>query len=79
MCADSKEFVTNVPGKKVRRRVIQALLDKGTARLMEFGLLVSGVQQDVGVDNQQSGLFHRRIKLGTIRQVHKCPTTAPGR
>ena len=79
MRADSKKFIANVPGKKVRRRVIQALFDKGTARSMEFGLPVSSVQQDVGVENEQSGLFHRRVKLGTIRQVHECPTTAPGR
>ena len=79
MGADAKEFITNIPGQKVRRRIIQALLDQGTTRPMEFGLPVGGVQEDVGVEDQQSGFIHRRIQLGTIRHVHECPTTAPSR
>ena len=79
MGADAKKFITNVPGQKVGCRIIQALLDKGTARPMEFRLPVGGVQQDVGVEDQQSGLIYRRIQLGTIRYVHECPTATPGR
>ena len=79
MGADAKEFITNVPGQKVGRRIVQALLDEGAARPMEFRLPVGGVQQDVGVEDQQSGLIHRRIQLGAIRHVHERPATAPGR
>ena len=79
MGTDAKEFITDVPGQKVRGRIIQALLEKGAARPMEFRLPVRGVQQDVGVDDQQSGLFHCRIQFGTIRHVHEWPPTAPGR
>ena len=59
MRADTQEFIADVPSQEYGDRFASPLPQLGVTALLEFGIPVGRVDEDVGVDYQHSIIFHR--------------------
>jgi len=80
VCANSQEFITNSPRKIPRRSFLAAEVDSSSASLVELGVLVGRIDQDVGVDHDHlPASLHRFVKRVAIGNIHQVPSSTKTR
>ena len=77
MSADAQELIANAPSEKRRHGIATRFIQPATALHADVRVLISRVDQHVGIKDQQLLLFHHTVELVAVGDIYQVPTAVP--